>query len=238
MGEPAHDNTPAGKRRYRDVRLWSHGRSAKMRGLRGEYIAEKWRWRRFYRRFYEIQFLTFIRKKYGNGGTYIDVGANIGNHTAFFAAICRADRVVAIEPDALNFELLSYNIAANNFTGVEAHRCGLSDSPARARVDQVDESNRGMGVVIIDEDGDVDLVRMDDLVTGDVKLIKIDVEGHGLAVLNGGLETLRREKPIIAVEIAPEPLESFEALLEPMGYRNVGRFNFTPTYVFEPNDRS
>lgn len=44
MSQPRTTQTPHDEDRYRGVRLWSRVRSAKMRGLRGEYIAEKWRW--------------------------------------------------------------------------------------------------------------------------------------------------------------------------------------------------
>ena len=50
----------------------------------------------------------------------------------------------------------------------------------------------------------VDVVRLDDALPGDFRpaLIKIDVEGAELLVLRGGIETLRRHRPIVVFEHA------------------------------------
>ena len=42
--------------------------------------------------------------------------------------------------------------------------------------------------------------RLDDLALGDVGFVKIDVEGHELAVLRGAAETLQRNRPPLLVE--------------------------------------
>jgi len=67
---------------------------------------------RAHRQFYEIDVLMKCRELYLPGTAVIDVGANIGNHTVFFAAILGAP-VYAFEPDPANHALLALNIAAN-----------------------------------------------------------------------------------------------------------------------------
>ena len=47
-------------------------------------------------KYYEQAMLDYIRVNYP-GGTYIDGGACIGNHTLYFAALC-AQQVIAVEP--------------------------------------------------------------------------------------------------------------------------------------------
>uniref|UniRef100_UPI001916C781 FkbM family methyltransferase n=1 Tax=Mycobacterium paraintracellulare TaxID=1138383 RepID=UPI001916C781 len=47
---------------------------------------------------------------------------------------------------------------------------------------------------------DVPVKRLDDLHLDDIGLIKIDVEGHELAVLRGATQTLTRNRPAIVVE--------------------------------------
>ncbi len=42
---------------------------------------------------------------------------------------------------------------------------------------------------------------LDDYAFENVCLVKIDVEGHELEVLKGGVQTLQRERPVILVEI-------------------------------------
>lgn len=70
---------------------------------------------------------------------------------------------------------------------------------------------------------EVELRRLDDLGLDPVGLIKIDVEGHELAVLRGGLETLRRDRPAILVEAEERHragvLSELFALMAAEGYR-------------------
>jgi hypothetical protein len=47
----------------------------------------------------------------------------------------------------------------------------------------------------------VDTIRLDDLDVADVGLVKIDVEGHELAVLRGAEGLVRRWRPTLVVEI-------------------------------------
>lgn len=51
-----------------------------------------------------------------------------------------------------------------------------------------------------------------------IDLIKIDVEGHELEVLLGGLETIRRDKPVLIIEDNPSQRVAIRILLEPLGY--------------------
>jgi len=79
--------------------------------------------------YYEKIMLTFIRDNIERG-TYVDAGANIGNHSVYFAKECLC-RVLAFEPDIENFRLLEENIkgldiVANNVgLGAKIHRHGM-----------------------------------------------------------------------------------------------------------------
>ncbi len=78
-------------------------------GYRGEYI---WERIRSTQTFYEQPMLEFIQRL-GLGGTYVDIGANLGNHCVFFARHCACTKVLAFEPFAPCFELLQHNIRLN-----------------------------------------------------------------------------------------------------------------------------
>jgi hypothetical protein len=47
----------------------------------------------------------------------------------------------------------------------------------------------------------VDLQTLDSFAFSEVDLIKIDVDGHELEVLQGGLETLKRQSPTLLIEV-------------------------------------
>lgn len=133
-------------------------------------------------------------------GAALDIGANIGNHTAFFAP--RFGRVLSFEPNPRTFRVLSLN--AELFGNVTCFNYGLSDAAAAAAM-TLDRANVGGARVSgQSETGEVSIAlrRLDDALDPDVdvKLVKIDVEGHEARALAGAERTLRRHKPIVLFE--------------------------------------
>ena len=49
------------------------------------------------------------------GKVLLEIGANIGTHTVYFALTGAFSRIVAVEPDPRNFELLDENVRQNGF---------------------------------------------------------------------------------------------------------------------------
>ncbi len=186
--------------------------------------------------FYECDLLSFVYGRYGTGGVYMDIGACIGNHTMFFAKVCQADRVVAIEPTPETFMLLEHNKLVNQAENVELIQAGLSDQPGWAQLEVVCESNRGMNRLhAIDrsenDQSGIKLIRGDSIDVQDIKLMKIDVEGMVRQVINSCEALIRRDHPVIVAEVEDEP-EVFELLMS-LGYQEVGKFCATETCVFE-----
>ena len=131
-------------------------------------------------------------------GAAIDVGANIGNHTLYFSKLF--SKVFAFEPDPLHFQLLRFN--TRDSAGVYCYNFGLSDRTAKAPF--IHERTRIVSEVNAAEANmTIDLKAMDDLPeisASKITLIKIDVEGHELQVLNGAKKTIERNFPIIIFE--------------------------------------
>ena len=71
-----------------------------------------------------------------------------------------------------------------------------------------------------------------------IRFVKIDAEGHGSNVIRGAKSILERHKPVIAIEVDPEPLEDISALLQESGYMPVSCHNATPTWIFEYESKS
>lgn len=62
------------------------------------------------------------------GKTLLEIGANIGTHTVYFGLTRTFGRIVAIEPDPRNFELLEENVLQNGFGDlVKRVPCAVSD---------------------------------------------------------------------------------------------------------------
>jgi FkbM family methyltransferase len=163
--------------------------------------------------------------------TALDVGANVGNHTAYFSDWAR--RVYAFELNPPVFERLRTFIAANRLANVTAFPCGLSDRddqrtyyvfPGQAHLTTFEP---GPGAVAA---GRVAVRRGDSIVEeagiADIDVIKIDVEEHEFEVLNGFRGTLARDRPVLFMEFKENSAAKFggpaglAAFLE--GYRIFG----------------
>lgn len=144
-----------------------------------------------------------------NRGTAIDIGANEGLFTYRLAGLY--DRVHAFEiNDRLTGALRDYAAAAGN---VEVHGVGLSsaDGPATLYIPVL----RGRPVTgwaslrpgnLPEAEAHIErpasVRTLDSYGLGDVTFVKADVEGHELELLAGARETLRRNRPVVLIEVA------------------------------------
>jgi len=139
------------------------------------------------------------------GGTLLDVGANIGAHTLYFAeAVGPSGHVVAFEPQRALHQLLCGNLALNGHSRVHAHLAALGRAPGRVKVPPIDYSkgaNFGaleLGNWTVGEE--IPVITLDSLGLAYCHLIKIDVEGMELDVLEGAVDTVARHQPVLYVE--------------------------------------
>jgi FkbM family methyltransferase len=175
------------------------------------------------------------------GQTVLDIGANIGAHTLPLARLVGpGGRVIAFEPTAFAARKLAANVALNAHLAarISLHQVMLvarkTDSLPPAvysswplfEAEALHAKHRGR---LMDTAG-ARPATLDELVAemrlSEVHFIKLDVDGHEVAVLQGAGESLSRFRPVIALELAPylhaEHGHSFEALvllLTGAGYR-------------------
>lgn len=186
--------------------------------------------------FYEADMLEQIHERAIPDTVAIDVGANIGNHTVFLAAVCGL-RVEAFEPSPRLFAILQRNVTLNDLTDrVTLHRCAAGSIAGRGRLVAGPEANLGQTRVQPGPAGEVDIVPLDSLeIVGTVSVLKIDVEGMELEVLRGAANLIRRHRPTIYVEAQDdESRTALAAFLGQFGYCNLAEFNWTPTFLFAP----
>ncbi len=132
----------------------------------------------------------------------LDVGANLGLYTYFLARACR--HVYAFEPNPNPLHTLRTVVDAN----VTVLPLALSSVSGEAEL-IVPRGRRGWsnnGATLASGYAGRSLAlkvparRIDDLGIRDIGIVKIDVEGHELAVLRGARETLARDRPVLLVE--------------------------------------
>lgn len=154
-------------------------------------------------------------------GTAFDVGAHIGNHTLYLAAICGL-KVHAWEPHDASRAQLEANLALNDLdVTVHEWAAGAADNRARfTRGMWLDFDPTRDGDTLKLERGDIPVHRIDDhLDIRDLSLIKVDVEGMEADVIDGAMGHIERSRPVIYSETHTEESHaSVAALLEPAGY--------------------
>lgn len=149
--------------------------------------------------------VAFLRARNLLNGACIDAGANIGNHAVFFSD--HFSQVHAFEPSARPFALLQVNATLRQ--NIHCHNVGLSDHEHAAHL-AAPQFNLGRGSVSLEiKDTDLQVTSLVRLVPLDsiealhglgIGLVKIDVEGHERAVLDGAAGLIGRTSPAIVFE--------------------------------------
>ena len=151
---------------------------------------------------------------------FIDVGANIGIYSMYFANNSNLKMSYSFEPNPSNYAQLSANIFLNNISEkVKLFNVALSDKTSQGQLFVVKEKtdddfgkyNAGMHSLNKNLTRDmnpvaVNIYRGDDLInlSEEIICLKIDVEGHELNVLKGISNLLNSNKCIIMIEIFDE----------------------------------
>jgi FkbM family methyltransferase len=142
--------------------------------------------------------------------TGVDIGAKIGMYTYRIRAQC-AD-VIAFEPIPL-FNHLLRAVFEGNRARIEPYAISRGRGHAVMRVPYDHDGTRRFGRSTIDsanplvhrhiarvEELNVETRSLDDYKLSNVGFIKIDVEGHELAVLEGAAQTIESERPVMLIE--------------------------------------
>jgi len=194
--------------------------------------------------------LITLRKLVKPGDVVFDIGANIGAHTLALArSVGPQGRVFAFEPAEFAFVKLKANLALNPelrtrlFPSQTLLTASLNDS-AEAKIyaswpletrGSVHPKHRGRlvetrGTTVDTLDHFAEAQGIERL-----NLIKIDVDGHELPVLQGGLSVLKKFQPILVIELSPyvhrehgHDFAAFLALLREAGYALQDADNWKP----------
>ena len=142
--------------------------------------------------------LQFLKKNATGVELFIDVGANIGLFSLSAASI--GISTVAIEAITNNYILLVKALSENGLTNVIPFHLAASND-----FTQVNLRGNSAWASIADEGvGDTPAIPLDNLLKlfdrGNPDLIKIDVEGHEIPVLQGLKEILLNARPMLIVE--------------------------------------
>jgi FkbM family methyltransferase len=133
-----------------------------------------------------------------HGGTALDVGAWYGPWSARLLAL--ADQVVAFEPNPSLVPLLRAGLP-----GARIIDAAASDDEGTVQLWLPGGGRGGEGLASLEHETErsvtVRRLRIDDLGLTDVRFVKMDIEGHEAAALRGAEKTIRRDWPVLLLEL-------------------------------------
>lgn len=172
--------------------------------------------------FHEEPALEMLSRWMPKGGTFVDIGAHIGNHTLFMLRHGGAGRAIVFEFSSLAIAAFHEAVATLGVKErVDATHLGFGLAEERGR-----RGRRGAKPAPylcrlkpgFDEDTPVKPGAQ--FLKGDVPdLIKIDVNGEEREVLKGLTGVLKQHAPLIALDLSHHRSPKAEPLLERLGYR-------------------
>lgn len=164
----------------------------------------------------------YVHKK--NRKVIIQAGGNAGFYPKKYSSLF--ETVYTFEPDWLNFYCLTHNVPESNVVKFQA--CLGNENKLVSL--NIKEANRGKNFV--SGDGIYPVCKIDDLNLNNCSAIQLDIEGFEYYAILGGLETIKKFKPVIVLEIWDQLDNRYEKhlnsltyeLLESLGYEHVNSF--------------
>jgi FkbM family methyltransferase len=189
---------------------------------------------------YEPNTLAVLRRFTSHGDTFLDIGANTGVVSLAASKWVGAEGLVySFEPSRREYDNLLHNVERNSAANIVPLRLAVAASTGEATLRIAPPSHAGLntlGTSFSYSDVDtyaldaVETITLDDFIDrrriSTVSVMKVDVEGTELAVLQGAPRLLHDVRPAIVLEVLSRSLDangatraSLEQLLHDARYR-------------------
>ncbi|MDB5974749.1 MAG: FkbM family methyltransferase [Nevskia sp.] len=180
----------------------------------------------------EVDLLRQLALACGAGAVVMDIGANLGVHSVVIGEALRATggRVLSFEAQRIVFYMLAGNVAIASLENVFPHHNAVGAQKGRLAIPTFDYS-RPLSFGSVEFGGEqkefigqqriadparqefVDVITVDSLALPRVDLMKIDVEGMEMDVLDGAAQTIESRQPILFLEyLKGDPIALAERL--------------------------
>jgi len=129
----------------------------------------------------------YVFKRGGNAGFYVKRYSELFN------------TVYTFEPDPTNFYCLNLNVTSPN---VYKYQAILGNTHELRQINNTYDSLGHGGTYVNNNigNGNIPTIKIDDLNLPECDLIHLDIEGYEMFAILGGIETLKRCKPIVCIE--------------------------------------
>jgi len=198
---------------------------------------------------YEKNEFNYLMNELKSEDICIDIGANIGAFSLFFASKCR--KVISFEPIRFNCKLLELSSSINFVENIQIENSILSDINGECKFLVANET--GLSGIIsedinnhkrylkktynnfIEEIITMKSRTLDSFNIDKVDIIKIDVEGAELKVIKGAIKTLLRCKPrLLIIECEEKSLNLYKNSLDEL-INKLKVLNYYPYYLIAGN---
>lgn len=178
-------------------------------------------------RFPDLENFLKLARARGKRPLIVDAGANIGAASVYFSAQCEDAFVVAIEPEASNFQLLVENTKGMPVLPLP---CALAATPDHVRIIDVGKGYWGFQTRSVSEDDlsgdDVSCVTINEIFAAHENdclpfIVKVDIEGAEKELFQGHTEWVEKT-PLIIIELHDWMLPGQGVALPFL--RSIGRF--------------
>lgn len=159
--------------------------------------------------YYEKKDSNMIIRLAKGCNSIFDIGGNFGWYSLLLAKVCSDAQLYVFEPLPRTFGYLKSNIALNGLSNIQLYNFGFSDSEQELNFYYYPEGSGNASIANLTNAEGVQSVkclvrRLDDFVAESnisIDFIKCDVEGAELLVFKGGLGAIRKNNPIVFVEL-------------------------------------
>lgn len=163
----------------------------------------------FFRGYYELETVNFIKAKLPTGGVFVDVGANIGVHSLIASKI--ASRVIAIEPNPKTSKRLERNISLNKIKNIKVLKLAVSNKeglskfylPRETESTYLDKGSLMNKSILTGNSISVRVDTLDNILKDELRIdfIKIDAQGNEMEVIEGAYKIIKKFNPVIIYEM-------------------------------------
>jgi len=161
-------------------------------------------------------------------GTIVDIGAHIGLFSLFASKVLQANRIISVEPDSANFELLSKNISANHVENASLVKAAIAGESGEKRIYNTSSNTgghslyaRGVSSIAVWTVSLTELFKASSI--SDCSLLKMDCEGAEMEILENAPDKLLRNVSAISLEYhlddyPRERLERLKTRMQTLGF--------------------
>lgn len=172
-------------------------------------------------RAYEAAETSFLKSITGNDWTMIDIGANCGWYSLALAKAYPGMVIHACEPIAKTHGILERNIRHNGLLNIQTHQLGFSDkegklqflyTPGCSGATSLIHAGQPVRDASALQEISCECTTLDQFCRQfgiSPQLVKCDVEGAELMVVQGGEQTLSKAQPVILIELLRKWAEKF-----------------------------